>query len=139
MYDHHVSIPEAHTVVEQEFTLVEGATLDLPTIDSTDWLGAKQGDYSGNRNFGYPLIDCAVFMNAGTLNIDLQYRRPTFPIDNAVPVFASSTTIVTVGVGALAWGELSHRLTARFSRIRLSQTGAIDPTTGYVVVYIRSQ
>ena len=139
MYDHHFSIPESHTVVEQEFSIVLGATLDLPTIDGTDWLGAKQGDYSANRNFGYPLIDCAVFMNAGTLNIDLQYRRPTFPIDDAVPVFASSTTVITVAAVALAWAELSYRLTARFSRIRLTQTGATDPVTGYVVVYVRSQ
>ena len=139
MYDHHLSIPEGHTVVEREFSIVLGASLDLPTIDATDWVGAKQSDYSPNRNFGFPILDCAVFMDTGSLNIDLQYRRPTFPINDAVPLFTSSTIVLTVGVLPLAWGELSHRLLARFARIRLTQTGAIDPVTGYVVVYIRSQ
>lgn len=139
MYDVQRSIPEGHTVVEREVSIVLGASLDLPTIDATDWVGAKQGDYSANRNFGFPLIDCAVFMDTGSLNIDLQYRRPTFPINDAVPVFTSSVTFFTVGVLPLAWGELSHRLTSRFARIRLTQTGAVNPVTGYVVVYIRSQ
>ena len=139
MYDRFVIFGAQSKVVEREFSIAGAATLELPTVDGNDWVGALQGNFSGNRSFGYPLVETAVFMDTGSVNINLQYRRPTFPINEETPVFTSTTTFLTTGAPALAWTQQTQRVVARFSRIQLERTGAVDPATGYVVQWVRGQ
>lgn len=138
MYDRVYHLGASTRVAEADFTAI-AAAVNLPTVDGEDWVGALQGDFSSNRFFGYPLIDVAVFVDSGDpVNINLQYRRPTLPVNNAVPVFTSTTTFLTVGVGSGSWGQMCQRVAARFFRIQIEPVG-IATSTGYVVVWVRNQ
>ena len=114
-------------------------TEDLITIDSNDWLGSLQGDFSNNRPFGFPLVDIACKVRTGDgVNVQLLYRDPVVPVNDAAPTFLTSVLVAQAGAGPGQWAELTYRLTARFSLVRLERVGATDPMTAYCSVFVRS-
>lgn len=121
---------------EVQFDLGAGATRDSTVIiDTRDWKGSTQADFGFNRTAAWPLLDLAV-LPPGAVDIEIQYANPNFPI--AEPPVLNWTTAVTQAVGAGVWGRVAgHRITARFMRIRITDTSGAPNNGIYLVWSVR--
>ena len=126
-------------IEEISFSVPAATPQDLAVIDTLDWWGALSGDFSDNRAFGWPLLDLGVRTTAGTVNINILALNPNFPINNTAPTFASEDTVQTFPVAAASWLEETRRLTSRFYRVQIEQTGGVDPATGTLFAFLRAQ
>jgi len=128
------SVPVAGLVEEVSFNLAGAASRDGDSIDTRDWFGSTMPDYSDNRKFGFPLLDGAI-LAPGNANLILQLAVPTFPI--AEPPVLAFSNFQTVGVLAGQWVQFSFRVTARFARLRVTDTSGVANNGIYLVAALR--
>jgi hypothetical protein len=127
-------LPSAAFYEEVGFSLGAGASRIGPVLDTADWYGSTQPDFTENRQFGFPLLD-GVIHPPGNCNLILQYGVPTFPI--AEPPVLSMSNYQTIGAPAATWTPFSFRVTARFARIQVVDTSGAANNGIYFVAFIR--
>jgi len=132
--------PVGDLIEEVSFNLVALDSRNGVVIDGRDWYGSSMGDFSDNRKPGFPLLDVAVFpplVPAGSVSLIVQYAVPTFPI--AEPPVLTFSNFQTIAVPGGTWGALSLRLTARFARVRITDTSNAANNGIYLVYFLRGQ
>lgn len=127
-------LPVAAFVEEVSVNLGAGATRVGPTIDTRDWLGSTMPDFGTNRQAGFPILEGAV-RPPGSLNVNIRYAVPTFPI--AEPPVLTFSTFQTIAAPAASWTPISLRLTARFAQVQLEDTSGAANNGIYAVFFLR--
>lgn len=123
-------------VEEDQFSLEAGASRDRQDVDTRDWMGSRMPDFGFDRDFGWPLLDVAI-RPPGNLDLFVQYGVPTFPI--AEPPAVVYTTAITLAVAGGTWGRIEgQRITARFFRLRVTDTSGAPNNNIYIVWFVRS-
>lgn len=127
-------VPVSAFVEEVSFNLGAGASRNGLTIDTRDWFGSTQGDFSDNRQFGFPFLDGAI-RPPGNASVILQYAVPTFPI--VEPPALAFTNFQIVAAPGGAWTGFSFRITARFARLQILDTSGVANNGIYLVAFLR--
>lgn len=127
--------PAGAFVEEVQFNLGALTSRNGPTIDTRDWFGSTQADFTENRQFGFPLLD-GVVRPPGNLNVNLQVGIPTFPIAEP-PAFGSFLTILTIGAPAGVPTPIQFRIPSRFLRLQFTDTSGAANNGIYHVLFLR--
>lgn len=128
-------VPTAAFVEEVSFDLLALASRSGPTIDTRDWTGSTQPDFTENRQFGFPLLEGVIRPAVGNVNLVLEYGLPTFPI--AEPPVLAFSPFATIGAAVGAWTPLSFRVTSRFARLTVTDTSGGANAGVYLVAFLR--
>lgn len=120
------------------FSLGAGGIRESPIIDTRDWAGSTQSDFTENRQFGFPLFEGVLQphpTSGGNCNLVFQYAFPTLPI--AEPPVLSFSTFMTIAAPKGAWTPFSIRLTARFVKLQVVDVSGAANASIYLVSFIR--
>ena len=129
------AIPVGALMERVSFDLAALATRDGVRIDTSDWSGATQANFSDDRKTAWPFLDLAI-RPPGNVNVNLQYGVPAFPI--VEPPVLAFTTIFVVGVAGGTWGTISgRRIEAQFARIQIEDTSNAANNGIYLSYYVR--
>lgn len=128
------SLPAGAILEEVSFDLGAGASRDGQAFDTRDWFGSTQPDFGDDRDFGFPFVDGAI-RPPGAASLILQYAIPTFPI--AEPPALTFTDFQVIAAPGGAWTPFSIRVTARFARLRVTDTSGAANNGIYLVSFLR--
>jgi hypothetical protein len=120
------------------FSLGPGGIRNFAVLDTRDWFGSTQPDFSENRQFGFAWFEGVIQTHpttGGNAQLNLQYAVPTFPITE--PPVLTFSTYQTIAVPKGAWTVFSFRITARFARLQVVDVSGLANGTIYLVSFIR--
>lgn len=131
------SYPVTRLVEEVQFSLAALGNRNGPTIDTRDWYGSTQADFSDNRKFGHPFLYLACRPPNGAVIVTLRIGVPTFPIAEP-PVLSFFNTSKAIAIAAGATGFFSREpLEFRFFHVRVEDTSGAGNNDIYLVYHIR--
>lgn len=128
--------PVSQLIEEVNFNLGALGSRNGPDIDTRDWYGGSQPDFTNTRKFGFPWLD-GVIKPPGNVNVIIQYAVNTTP--GVEPPTLTYSDFLLIGVAAGAWGSFNHRMLSRFCRVRVVDTSNAANNGIYLCYQVRSQ